>query len=60
MTSVCWTFLQTFQTNFRRFPVDLNADRSMDEAQDIIIVNKEGVLTNLTALSPTRCISAIN
>ena len=32
----------------------------MDEAQDIIIVNKEGVLTNLTALSPTRCIPAIN
>ena len=37
-------------------PINLNADRCVNDAT---FVNKEGGLTNLTALSPTRCISSI-
>ena len=43
-----------------RFPIDRNAERCIHGAQDIIILTKEGVLTNPTALSPNRCISSIN
>ena len=40
--------------------MDQNAQRCVHDAQEIISVNKEGVLRNLTALSPTKCLSSIN
>ena len=42
-----------------QLPINLNVDQSINEAPNIIIVTKEDVLTNLTALSPTKCILSI-
>ena len=46
-TEACW--------QISRLPINLNADRSMNESQDIIIVTKEGILTHLKALSHIKC-----
>ena len=45
-TEACWQIYG--------FSINLNADRSMNESQDII-VTKEGILTHLKALSHTKC-----
>ena len=42
-----------------RLPIKLNEDHSIQIAHDIITITNEGVLTNLTALSPTNYISVI-
>ena len=40
-TEACW--------HISRFPIDRNAEFCIHGVQDIISVNKEGLLTNLTA-----------
>ena len=50
-TEACWKNLTAWI---------IKAYRNMYDAQDIIILTKDGILTNLTSLSPSNCISSIN
>ena len=50
-TEACW--------QISRFPINRNAERCINDAQDIFRVNKECDLITLTALSPTKCIPSI-
>ena len=50
-TEACW--------QISRFPINRNAERCINGAQDIFRVNKESDLITLTALSPTKCIPSI-